>query len=263
MLTIAVCIKQVPDTHMVKIDPVRGTLERDRIPNIMNPDDMHAIEMALSLRGRYGGTVTAVTMGPPQAAEILEESYAMGVDSAVLVSDSCFAGSDSYVTGKILSRAIAGLGSFDIVITGVEAVDGSTASVGYHLSEFLHMPLITQIHKIDIEEKHAVIERLYGHEYQKIRVDLPLILSVNKSTNVVRFPALADIRTCFEKPIRKMTMEDIGGSEKEYGLYGSPTVVIQSESFVHARERETMNGNLQEKVEELLVRLKKHNIIRY
>src|SRR4030042_5323167 len=216
MLSIVVCIKQVPDTQNAVFDPRSGSIDRTGTDNIMNPDDLHASETALSIKDSYGAMITAVTMGPPQAADVLNEAYALGADSCVLGSDQRFAGADSLVTSKILSRAIDLLGAFDIVITGCDAIDGNTAHVGYQLSEFLGIPLITQIHKLEIQSDHAVIERLYGHEYQKIKVLLPLLLAVNKHTNRVRFPRLADIKTCTDKNITIMTMNDIGGTEREY-----------------------------------------------
>ena len=167
--------------------------------------------MALSIRDRYGAAITAVTMGPPHAADVLDEAYALGVDSCVLVSDPAFAGSDSLVTSKTLSRAIRKIGAFDIVITGCEAIDGNTGHVGFQLSEYLGMPLITQVHKFDVADGHAVIERLYGHEYQKIRVEFPLLLAVGKNSNRVRIPRLADIYACFDKKITALSMKDLGG----------------------------------------------------
>ncbi len=263
MLKIIVCIKQVPHTDKASIDPKKGTLIRDSVERMINPDDLNAIEMALTLRERFGGEITCITMGPPHAEDILREAFAYGVDRGVLISDPCFAGSDSLITSMVLSRAIVKLGTFNIIITGVEAIDGNTGSVGYQISEFFKLPLITKIHKIDILDGSAVIERLYGHEYQQIRVDLPVLLSVNKETNRVRIPALAAINAYFDNPIVTLTMADIGGSEKEFGIKGSPTIVINYESFLQKRGQERISGSTQEKVETFVKKLKKHNILRY
>ncbi len=263
MLSIIACIKQVPDTQKALFDPKTGTIDRSGAGNIMNPDDLHAVEMALSIRDRYGARVTALTMGPPQAEDVLSEAYALGVDDCVLISDPRFAGSDSLVTSNILSRAITRLGPCDIVVTGCEAIDGNTAHVGYQLSEFLAMPLMTQIHKFLIDDGYAVIERLYGHEYQKIRVRLPVLLSMGKNSNRVRIPRLVDIKDSGEKPISLMTMNDIGGTEGEYGAAGSPTVVIKTELFSHKRGREVLAGGIDDKVDALVHKLKKQNILRY
>lgn len=263
MLSIAVTIKQVPDTQKARFDPKTGTIDRNGTESIMNPDDLHAIEMALSIRDRYGAAITAVTMGPPHAAGVLDEAFALGVDSCVLVSDPAFAGSDSLVTSKTLSRAIRKIGAFDIVITGCEAIDGNTGHVGFQLSEYLGMPLISQIHRFDVADGHAVIERLYGHEFQKIRVEFPLLLAVGKNSNRVRIPRLADIYACFDKKITTLSMKDLGGDASEYGSAGSPTIVIETELFSHKRSREVFPGSPGEKADLLVHKLKKHNILRY
>jgi electron transfer flavoprotein beta subunit len=263
MLSIAVCIKQVPDTQKARFDPKAGTIDRSGTASIMNPDDLHAIEMALSVRDRYGAAITALTMGPPHATDILDEAYALGADSCALVTDPCFAGADSLVTSKTLARAIRKLGGFDIIMTGCEAIDGNTGHVGFQLSEFLGIPLITQLHKFDITDGHAMIERLYGHEYQKIRVGYPLLLTIGKNSNRVRIPRLADINACFEKKITILSMSELGGSPQEYGNAGSPTVVIETELFSHKRSREVFSGSLNDKADQLIHRLKKHNILRY
>lgn len=263
MLSIIVCIKQVPDTQKALFDPRSGTIDRSGTDNIMNPDDLHALEMALTIKDEFGATITAATMGPPQAADVLSEAYALGADRCVLISDPRFAGSDSLATGRIISRAITKLGHFDIVITGCEAIDGNTGHVGFQLSEFLRMPLLAQIHKFQISSSQAIIERLYGHEYQKIRVNLPILIAVGKTANRVRVPRLADIRTCADRSITTLTMDDIGGPADEYGAAGSPTVVIETELFSHKREREVISGTLDDKVDNLIHKLKKQNILRY
>ncbi|TAL31057.1 MAG: electron transfer flavoprotein beta subunit/FixA family protein [Spirochaetes bacterium] len=262
MLSIIVCIKQVPDTHRASFDPKTGVLDRASAENITNPDDLHAIEAALALRDACGGSVTAISMGPPQASDVLAEAYALGVDRCVLVSGPCFAGSDSLVTSKILARAITKLGAFDVVVTGFEAIDGNTAHVGYQLSEFLGIPHVTQVHDIRIEDGHAIVERLYGHEYQKIRVALPLLVSAGRNANRVRAPRLADLKNCTGREIAVMGLSDIGGSADEYGAAGSPTMVIGTELFTHARGREALPGTLDEKIEGLIHKLKKHNLLR-
>ncbi len=262
-LNILVCVKQVPDSHNVRVDKESGVLLRTGDSAIMNPDDAHAMEMAVTLRERYGGSVVAMSMGPDHAEDVLYEACALGADHAVLVTDERFAGSDSYVTGKILARSIGHLGSFDIIVTGVEAIDGNTASVGYHIAEFLGMPLLRQIHEIEIIEDAAHIERLCGHEYQKVKVKLPLLLAVNKETNSVRFPTLSDIGRCYDKHIHRISMEDIGGEEEEYGLNGSPTIVVDSESFSHSRGREKIDGTTEEKVDTLIHELKRLDILKF
>jgi len=262
-MNILVCVKQVPDSHKAKIDRKTGVLLRTADDSVMNPDDAHAIELAVSLKERYGASVVAMTMGPEHATDVLYEACALGADHAVLVSDARFAGSDSYVTGKILARSIKHLGDYDLIITGVEAIDGSTASVGYHIAEYLDIPLVRQINKIDIAQGHARLERLYGHEYQQVKVKLPFVMCADKETNEVRFPTLSDISRCYEKHIHRLSMENIGGKEEEYGLAGSPTIVVSSESFSHSRAREKIEGTPEEKADHLIHELKRHDILKY
>ena len=150
MLSLVVCVKQVPDTHNATFDASTGSIDRTSAPAVMNPDDAHAVETALSIRDAYGGRITALSMGPPQSAEVLRDALALGVDDCVLLSDPRLAGSDSLATSRALSRAIRRIG-FDIVVTGREAIDGNTGHVGYQISEFLGAPLITQIHRDGFE----------------------------------------------------------------------------------------------------------------
>ena len=263
MLNIAVCVKQVPDTGKVRIDPADGTLVREGAGTMMNPDDLHAVEAALDLKERFRGTVTVFTMAPPAAREVLIQAMAMGADRAVLVSDPAFAGSDTLVTGRILSLAIGKTGTFDIIVTGVESIDGNTGSVGYQLSEFLDMPLLTRIHSIEVAGKCVHVERLYGHEYQKIEVELPVLLAVNRQTNTHRHPGLAAVNLAFEKDIQVLTMDEIGGSADDYGIKGSPTMVVNYESLSHKRNRVVLEGSLDEKVDAFMTVIRKHGILRY
>ena len=181
----------------------------------------------------------------------------------MLVTDPRFAGSDAWVTAKILGRAIGALGRFDVVLTGTESVDGNTSIVPFQLSEALDIPLLSQLHRIDIEGATVLAERLYGHEYQRISVALPVLIAVNREANTVRFPALGDIKTAYEMPLERLTMDDIGGEESDYGLRGSPTVVVDSEVFKHRRKREVIEGTTAEKAGKLADILKKHDIIRF
>ncbi len=263
MLNMIVCIKQVPETSNVKIDKHTGLLQRKEAVNIINPDDLHALEFALDLKDRYQGFVIVLTMGPDSAEDVLYEAYAMGADKCVLLSDERFKGADTYATSFTLSKAIKKLGRFDLILTGVTAIDGNTSHVGYQIAEFLNIPLITQINAMKILDNHAIIKRLYGHEYQKIKVDLPVLLASDKETNKVRFPKFADINFCFDKEIVVFNLEDLGGSEKEYGLRGSPSIVIKTESFTHKRKYEKIKGSLDEKVDKFIGILKKQNILKY
>jgi len=263
MLSILLCVKQVPDTGRALFDLKTGSIDRASAENIVNPDDLHALETALSIRDTVGARITALSMGPPGAREALYEAAAYGADRCVLLCDPRFAGSDSLATSRALAAAIIKTGPFDLIITGREAIDGSTGHVGYQLSEILKIPLVTRIHAYNIEGRYITIERLYGHEYQKIRASLPLILSVGREDNRVRFLRLADIAVSSNTAIEELSMDDIGGREDEYGITGSPTVVVDTRKFNHTRSRESIEGGATEKARAIVQRLKKHGILQY
>ena len=263
MLSILVCVKQVPDAGRAVFDAKTGIIDRASAGNIVNPDDLHALETALSIKDAGGARITALSMGPPRAREALYEAAAYGADRCVLLYDPRFAGSDSLATSRALARAIRKLGPFDLIVTGREAIDGNTGHVGYQLSELLGLPLVTRIHRFRIENGRATIERLYGHEYQKIRAALPLIFAVGRDDNRVRFPRLTDIALSSGMEIEELSMDDIGGSAVEYGLAGSPTVVVDTRVFSHTRSQNSVEGDTAEKAEAIVQRLKKHGILHY
>lgn len=263
MLSILVCVKQVPDAGRAVFDAKTGVIDRASAGNIVNPDDLHALETALSIKDAGGARVTALSMGPPRAREALYEAAAYGADRCVLLCDPRFAGSDSLATSRALARAIRKLGPFDLIVTGREAIDGNTGHVSYQLSELLGLPLVTRIHRFHIENGRATIERLYGHEYQKIRAALPLLFAVGRNDNRVRFPRLADIALSSGTVVEELSMDDIGGDAAEYGLAGSPTVVVDTRVFSHTRSRNPIEGDTAEKAEAIVQRLKKHGILRY
>ncbi|MHA1340887.1 MAG: electron transfer flavoprotein subunit beta/FixA family protein [Promethearchaeota archaeon] len=263
-LNIIVCIKQVPATEKIKFNWKTGSLVRENIESIMNPDDRHAIEMALEIKEKFEGKtkITAITLGPPQAKEVLWEAYVMGADHCILITDERFKGSDTLVTSKILMRAIKKIGNFDIIITGFETIDGNTAQVHYQLAELLDIPHLTQIDDIEIEGNSTTISRLYGHEYQKVKTNLPILIATKRESNLVRYLKFIDIKKCFEKKIQIWTMEDIGGSEEDYGFKGSPTITLQGDIITHVRKRQEFKGTLDEKVNMFIQKLKKYGFLK-
>jgi len=159
-MKIIVTVKQVPDNTQLKIYPKTNSLVREGAPSILNPEDRNAVETALMLKEKYDGTVTALTMGPPQAEEVLEEIIAMGVDDGILLSDRAFAGSDTLITAFTLSRAVMKIGKFDLIICGRQAIDGDTAQVGPQLAGFLDLPQVTYLEDILIDKEDALIKRV-------------------------------------------------------------------------------------------------------
>jgi len=226
-----VCIKQVPDTTEVKIDPERGTLIREGVPSIINPFDMYAIEEGLLLREKYGGKVTVVSMGPPQAEAALKEAYAMGADEVVLLSDRAFAGSDTWATAYTLAQAIRKIGEFDIILCGKQAIDGDTGQVGPGIACQLNIQQLTYIFKIraiDFENRSVTVERLLEEGREVVTTKLPALLTVVKDINQPRQPHLLRIRKAARLEVPVWTANDLSGVKRELlGLDGSPTRVVR------------------------------------
>jgi electron transfer flavoprotein beta subunit len=223
-----VCIKQVPDTHDVKINPETNTLMREGVEAIINPFDMYAIEEALRLRDSMGGTVTALTMGPPQAEAALREAIAMGVNEGILVSDRAFAGSDTWATSYTLSKALEKIGDYSVILFGKQASDGDTAQVGPGVATHLDLPQITYVRKVEeLEETRIVAERLLESGYEAIESPLPCILTVVKEINEPRLPSLKGKMAARKAEIVTWGAADIEADPDKLGLDGSPTKVVK------------------------------------
>lgn len=227
-MNIIVCVKQVPNTTDVKIDPVTNTLIRDGVESVINPFDAYAIEEAVRLKERFGGKITVVTMGPPQAENALKEAISLGCDEAVLVSDRKFAGSDTWATSYTLSCAIKKIGAYDVVICGKQASDGDTAQVGPGISTHLDIPQVTYVKKIEnISENKAKVERMTEEGYDIVETPLPCLLTVVKEINTPRLPSLKGMMRAKSAKISKWTADDIEADPKSIGLDGSPTRVVK------------------------------------
>jgi electron transfer flavoprotein beta subunit len=225
-MNIIVCIKQVPDTTDVKINPHTHTLERDGVRTVINPFDLYAIEEALKLKASHGGEVTIITMGPPQAKSALEEAIAMGADDARLVSNRAFAGSDTLATSYILAKTISSIGSFDLVICGKQAVDGDTAQVGPEMAVHLGIPQVMFVRKVvTIEGKDIVVERMTERGYDRVRTSFPCLISVVKDINTPRPPSFQGRMRAKRMEIPVLGPSDLKCDEEKIGLDGSPTWV--------------------------------------
>ncbi|SFM12492.1 electron transfer flavoprotein subunit beta/FixA family protein [Pelosinus propionicus] len=224
-MEILVCIKQVPDTAEVKIDPVTNTLIRQGVPSIVNPFDKNALEAALQLKDKHGGKVTVISMGPPQAKEALKECLAMGADQAILVSDRAFGGADTLATSYTLAAAIRKVGSYDLIFCGKQAIDGDTAQVGPEIAEHLGIAQITYVAKIEVNGDTVSVEREYEEGYGIIEGKLPLLISVVKSINEPRYPTIKATMKANRVEIPVWTMADLDVDEQKLGLKGSPTQV--------------------------------------
>jgi electron transfer flavoprotein beta subunit len=228
---IAVCIKQVPDTTDVKIDPKTNTLVREGVASITNPFDEYAVEEALLIKEKYGGEVHVISMGPPQAIEVLKNALAVGSDKVYLVSDRAFAGADTLATAYTVAKTIqAVIGEVDLVICGKQAIDGDTAQVGPGIATRLGIPQLTYVSKvkeINLEKKKIVVERLLEHGREVMESSLPALITVVKDINEPRLPSLIGIKKAAKAQIPTLTSKDIGADENRIGLKGSPTWVMR------------------------------------
>jgi len=227
-MNIVVCIKQVPDTTDVRIDPETNTLVREGVPSIVNPFDEFAIEEGVRLREAHGGTVTVVTMGPSQADAVLRTALAMGADSVALVSDRAFAGSDTLATSYVLSRAIEKIGGVDLVICGKQAIDGDTAQVGPGIATRLGMSQLTYVSKVESVDGNGgtiVVERLIDGGRERVEGRLPALLTVVKDINVPRQPSIIKMKKARNADIPVWGAEDLGADPGMIGQTGSPTRV--------------------------------------
>ena len=230
-MDIIVCVKQVPDTTDVKTDPKTGALIRKGVPSIINPTDRHAIEAALQLREEHGGSVTALSMGPPQVRAALLEAYAMGVDDAVLLADSVFAGSDTWATAGVLAAGVRRLGRFDIILCGRQAIDGETAQTGPQLAEGLGIPQATEvqcIRQVDTAAGRLVVEQASDFGCTAVDLPIPCLLAVTGSLNNPRYPRIARVvKAHREFKLKVWGAADVDIDPGRCGLAGSPTRVVR------------------------------------
>lgn len=227
-MNIVVCIKQVPDTTEIKLDPVTGTLIRDGVPSIMNPDDKGGLELALRLKDQYGAHVTVITMGPPQADDILREAFAMGADRAIHLSDRKFAGADTLATSNAIAGALRML-DFDLVITGRQAIDGDTAQVGPQIAEHLDLPQVTYLEDLKYDgHKRFIIKKSTEEGYQLLEVDAPCVVTVLATANKARYMSVRGIVDAYSREVEIWNYNNISVDEAKLGLNGSPTRVFKS-----------------------------------
>lgn len=224
-MKIIVCIKQVPDTTEIKINPTTGTLIREGVPSIINPDDKAGLELALSLKDSFNAHVTVITMGPPQAEDVLREAYAMGVDRAILLTDRKFAGADTLATSYALASAIRKM-EFDLLITGRQAIDGDTAQVGPQIAEHLDLPQVSYLEHLEFDGKNTfTVKRRIEDGYEMLQVDGPCVVTVLSGAYKPRYMTIRGIVEAFSRDVEVWGFEQIDVEETKLGLKGSPTRV--------------------------------------
>ncbi|MBW2619158.1 MAG: electron transfer flavoprotein subunit beta/FixA family protein [Deltaproteobacteria bacterium] len=266
-MKIFILIKQVPNTTQVKLDQKTGSLIREGVEAIMNPEDRHALEAGVGLKeglGQEAGVeVTALTMGPPQAVDILTEALGMGADGGVLLTDRLFAGSDTWATSLTLARAVEVLGGADLVLCGRQAIDGDTAQIGPQVAEALGLAQATGVFEMELSQDQLKVSRQVEAGYEKLELTLPALVTVTGRLNRPRYPQVADLLAACEPKarIRVMNAADLGFKADEIGLEGSLTQVIKTFSPKAAREGVIIDGPPGEAAAELVARLKGAKVI--
>lgn len=232
MKNIVVCIKQVPDTTEVKLDPVTGTLIRDGVPSIINPDDKAALEVALQIKEKTGAAVTVVSMGPAQADVALREALAMGADEAVLVSDRKFGGADTWATSSTIAGAIKKL-DYDLIVAGRQAIDGDTAQVGPQIAEHLGLPVISYAQDIKVEGDKVIVQRQYDDRYHVVEAKMPCLITALSELNKPRYMTPGGIFDACKAEITTWGRADLKDvDDSNLGLKGSPTKIAKASDKV-------------------------------
>jgi len=260
-MNIIVCIKQVPDTTEVRLDPVTGTLIRQGVPSIINPDDKAGLEAALRLKDQYGAHVTVLTMGPPQADIALREALAMGADEAVLITDRAFGGADTWATSSTLASAIQKF-DYDLIITGRQAIDGDTAQVGPQIAEHLGIVNISYAEELELEGGTIKVKRQYEDRSHSIRAKLPCLITALSELNEPRYMTPGGIfDACREGEIKLLSRADLQIDDENIGLKGSPTRVYRSFTKAVKGKGSVVTLNAQESADWLVEKLQEKFIL--
>ena len=262
-MKIIVCAKQVPDTNEVKIDPVKGTLIRDGVPSILNPDDDNALEAALQVKDANPDvTISVVSMGPPQACYMLRECLAMGADDAYLLSSRAFGGADTCATSTTLAAGIRKVGDYDIIFAGRQAIDGDTAQVGPQTARRLGLPVVTYVQKVrELKEGSVVVERQLEDGYEVIECKTPCILTAVKELNEPRYMTIDGIVEAYNKEIAIWNENDVNLDPSDCGLKASPTQVFRSFTPPQKGKGEMLEGTVSEMVDTLVAKLTEKHIL--
>lgn len=261
-MKIVVCAKQVPDTNEVKIDPVKGTLIRDGVPSILNPDDANALEAALKIKDENPGTtVSVISMGPPQADDMLRECLAMGADEAYLLSDRAFGGADTCATSTTIAAGINKIGDYDIIFAGRQAIDGDTAQVGPQVAQRLGLPVVTYVQDVKLEDGKAIVQRQLEDGYELIEVQTPCLLTAVKELNEPRYMSIGGIVDAYQKDVTVWNHNDVSLDPADCGLNASPTQVFRSFTPPPKGKGEMLSGTVGEMADALVGKLKEKHYL--
>jgi len=255
-VNIVVCIKQVPESTEVRVDPETNALIREGVKSIVNPVDENAIEAALQLRDAHGGKVTVVSMGPPQAEEALRQALAMGVDEAILLVDNAFRGSDTLATSYALAAAVRKVGEVDLILCGKQAIDGDTGQVGPGLAERLGMPQVTFAIGLEVADGKLRARRVLDDLFEVLEVRPPALVTVVKQVNDPRHPSMRNVLKAKRAEVVKWGIDDLGADAKQAGFDGSPTQVVRVWPPEKRSGGKTLEGSAEEIAEELAKAIK-------
>lgn len=257
-MEILVCIKQVPGTSKVEVDEKTGVLKRDGVDSKMNPYDLYALETALRIKEENGGELSVISMGPPQAMDVIREAYMMGVDKGALISDRKFAGADVLATSYTISQGIRKMGNLDLILCGKQTTDGDTAQVGPEMAEYLGIPHVANVLKIlEVKEKSIVIEMDMPNTIEVAEVKFPCLLTVEKDIFQPRLPSYKKKLETKDREIQTICLNDFEDKdENKYGLNGSPTQVERIFPPSANTDRETWTGDGEEISDRLVNKLK-------
>lgn len=254
-MKIIVCVKQVPNTNEIKINPETGTLIREGVESILNHDDANALEQALRLKDENPQTqVVALTMGPPQAKEMLQECIAMGADDAILLSDRALGGSDTWATSNALAAGIKNIGDFDLIFAGRQAIDGDTAQVGPQIAEKLGLPQVTYVKEFKMEGRDIYVKRALEDGYEELKLRTPCVLTAIKDLNTPRYMSIRGILKAGKAEIKVWDAETIKVDRATVGLKASPTNVFRSFTPKPKGKGITVAGDTAKELAENLIR---------
>jgi electron transfer flavoprotein beta subunit len=262
IMDVIVCIKQVPEKTDVPWDPETGTLKRESVSGILNPNDKNALEAALQLKENYGGVIRALSMGPPQSEECLREALSMGVDQAVLLCDQKFAGADTWATAYALGLAVKKTGAFDLILCGKESADGMTGHVGPQLAEFLDLPQLTYATDIEIHDHSVRVRQKLEGGYRVLESSQPVLVTVERGLNQPRIPPMDQVIKAYRKEILQWGAKDLGGDEDRFGLKGSPTKTRKAYTRkIEKGEVQFLTGEAQETARQLIQLLQEKDLV--
>ncbi len=261
-MNIIVCIKQVPDSTRVKVDPKTSTLVRTGVPSILNPYDHFALSQALKIKAKTGATVTVLSMGPQQANSVIRLALALGADKGILLSDRAFAGSDTWATSYALATAIRKIGNYDLIMCGQMAIDGDTAQTGPGIAFHLGVPQVTFCDSIDVAGGKVILRKIIDGGHQIMEADLPALVTMTMPVDyVAAYPSFLGAFHAQKKPSETWTAAHIGADPKKLGLDGSPTRVDRIFPPPARAKGEIYSGGAVEMANKVLEILKKETII--